>query len=66
MGISGTISTSKTQDKTLTPHSNLPAAIERSETLRKTQNPWPPADTGEDPSGKGLIGVMDDELGFVD
>lgn len=45
---------------------DLPAAIRRSECLRNTQSPWPPADTGEDPSGKGLIGVMDDELGFVD
>lgn len=45
---------------------DLPAAIRRSESLRKTQNPWPPADTGEDPSSKGLMGVMDDEMGFVD
>ena len=46
--------------------SDLPAALGRSESLRNTQSPWPPADTGEDPAGKGLIGVMDDELGFVD
>ncbi|KAM0795220.1 hypothetical protein BDR22DRAFT_894339 [Usnea florida] len=45
---------------------DLPAALGRSESLRNTQSSWPPADTGEDPSGKGLIGVMDDELGFVD
>ena len=54
------------QDSSLTSRSDLPAAIRQSESLRKTQPPWPPADTGEDPSGKGLVGVMDDELGFVD
>lgn len=66
MDISSTVSIRKVQDMQLTSCSNLPAAIRRSESLRKTQNPWPPADTGEDPSGKGLVGVMDDELGFVD
>ena len=50
----------------LTLRSDLPAAIRQSESLRTTRNPWPPQDTGEDPSGKGLVGVMDDELGFVD
>ena len=50
----------------LTSRSDLPAAIRQSESLRKSNKPWPPADTGEDPSGKGLVGVMDDELGFVD
>lgn len=50
----------------MTSRSDLPAAIRRSESLRKTQNPWPPADTEEDPCGKGLVGIMDDELGFVD
>lgn len=48
------------------PRSDLPAAIRESESLRKTQHTWPPADEGADPEGKGLIGVMDDELGFVD
>lgn len=47
-------------------HSDLPAAIQQSESQRKTPKPWPPADTGEDSSGKGLVGIMDDELGFVD
>ncbi len=47
-------------------HSDLPAALRLSESLRKTQHTWPPSNHAEDPSGKGLIGVMDDELGFVD
>ena len=66
MGILSTKSQWNAQDALLTLLSDLPAAIRRSESLRNTQSPWPPADTGEDPSGKGLIGVMDDELGFVD
>ncbi|KAK3173339.1 hypothetical protein OEA41_006668 [Lepraria neglecta] len=45
---------------------DLPAAIRQSESLRKSRNAWPPRNEREDPSGKGLIGVMDDELGFVD
>lgn len=66
MEISSTVSRCSVQGKRLTSCSDLPAAIRQSESLRKTQNPWPPADTGEDPSGKGLVGVMDDEMGFVD
>ena len=50
----------------LTLRSDLPAAIRQSESQRKTHKPWPPADTGEDSSRKGLVGIMDDELGFVD
>ena len=50
----------------LTLRSDLAAAIRQSESLRKTHKPWPPADTGDDPSAKGLVGIMDDELGFVD
>jgi len=52
----------------LTSASNLPAAILDSENLRKQekQTAWPPSNEEADPSGKGLIGIMDDELGFVD
>ena len=50
----------------LTYFSDLPAAIRQSENLRKSPTVWPPSNEREDPSGKGLIGVMDDELGFVD
>ncbi|KAK4694116.1 hypothetical protein P7C71_g3410, partial [Lecanoromycetidae sp. Uapishka_2] len=46
--------------------SDLSAALRLSESLRKSQQAWPPDNSAEDPSGKGLIGVMDDELGFVD
>ena len=46
--------------------SDLPAAIHQCESLRKKQNVWPPDNKEADPSGKGLIGIMDDELGFVD
>lgn len=34
--------------------------------LGKKQTTWPPVDRGHDPSGRGLAGVMDDEMGFVD
>ena len=50
----------------LTFRSDLPAAILQSENLRRDQKGWPPDDKQADPSGKGLLGVMDDELGFVD
>lgn len=46
--------------------SDLPAAIRESEALRKRQKDWPPANSGDDPSRRGLAGVMDDEMGFVD
>lgn len=46
--------------------SDLPAAIEEAERLREKQHVWPPDNRAADPSGRGLIGVMDDEMGFVD
>ena len=46
--------------------SDLPAAIGQSEELRKKQRAWPPSNNENDPSGRGLAGVMDDEMGFVD
>ncbi|KZF19589.1 glycosyltransferase family 1 protein [Xylona heveae TC161] len=45
---------------------NLRAAITESEELRRRQKVWPPVNSGEDPSGRGIAGVMDDEMGFVD
>ncbi|KAI9787969.1 MAG: N-acetylglucosaminyldiphosphodolichol N-acetylglucosaminyltransferase catalytic subunit alg13 [Candelina submexicana] len=45
---------------------NLPAAIKESEKLRERHKLWPPVNSGADPSGRGLAGVMDDEMGFVD
>ncbi|KAI9709218.1 MAG: hypothetical protein M1812_007741 [Candelaria pacifica] len=45
---------------------NLPLAIKQSEKLRKRHKLWPPVNSGADPSGRGLAGVMDDEMGFID
>ena len=47
-------------------HSDLPAAIRQSEMLRNTPQPWPSSNKGDDLYGKGLAGVMDEEMGFVD
>ena len=47
-------------------NSDLPAAIRESEKLREKQKAWPPSHKEHDPSGRGLAGVMDDEMGFVD
>ena len=66
MGISSTVNRHIVLVHGLKSDSDLPAAIRQSESLRKAQKIWPPADTQDDPSGKGLVGVMDDELGFVD
>lgn len=48
--------------------SDLPSTIPQSELLRQKRSAWPPLDTNlaHDPSGRGLAGVMDDEMGFVD
>ncbi|MCJ1475184.1 N-acetylglucosaminyldiphosphodolichol N-acetylglucosaminyltransferase catalytic subunit alg13 [Lambiella insularis] len=45
---------------------DLAAAVWESEILRQTQNSWPPPNSGHDPTGRGLPGIMDDEMGFVD
>ncbi|KAL9608401.1 MAG: hypothetical protein Q9167_006764 [Letrouitia subvulpina] len=45
---------------------NLPTALRQAEKLREKKNAWPPNNHRADPSGQGLAGVMDDELGFVD
>ncbi|CAL8577660.1 N-acetylglucosaminyldiphosphodolichol N-acetylglucosaminyltransferase catalytic subunit alg13 [Xanthoria parietina] len=45
---------------------NLSAALAESDVLRKTRQTWPPQHAGADPSGRGLAGVMDDEMGFYD
>ena len=46
--------------------SDLPAAIRESEVSRKRPQPWPSSNRGDDSSGQGLAGVMDEEMGFVD
>ncbi|KAI9671940.1 MAG: N-acetylglucosaminyldiphosphodolichol N-acetylglucosaminyltransferase catalytic subunit alg13 [Caeruleum heppii] len=45
---------------------DLPAAVEDAEKLRERHKSWPPVNSGADPSGRGLAGVMDDEMGFLD
>jgi len=47
----------------------LAEALEKAEGLREKKRRWPPQDdTGRLPTGrsKGLAGIMDDEMGFVD
>ena len=46
--------------------SALPEALHQADVLREKQKAWPPDDRAHDPSGRGLAGVMDDEMGFVD
>ena len=46
--------------------SALPTAVCQAELLREKQHAWPPNNKEADPSGRGLAGVMDDEMGFVD
>ncbi|KAL8873565.1 MAG: hypothetical protein Q9174_000981 [Haloplaca sp. 1 TL-2023] len=45
---------------------DLPAALQESEVLRKERQAWPPDNRKADPSGRGLAGVMDEEMGFYD
>lgn len=45
---------------------NLPTALRESEVHRKKLQAWPPNNRGADPSGRGLAGVMDEEMGFYD
>ncbi|KAI4155628.1 MAG: hypothetical protein L6R39_001195 [Caloplaca ligustica] len=45
---------------------NLPAALSESEVHRKKLKSWPPNNRGADPTGRGLAGVMDEEMGFYD
>ncbi|MCJ1352578.1 MAG: N-acetylglucosaminyldiphosphodolichol N-acetylglucosaminyltransferase catalytic subunit alg13 [Icmadophila ericetorum] len=45
---------------------DLPSALRKCEASRKKSKNWPPPNRGHDPLGKGLAGVMDDEMGFVD
>ena len=46
--------------------SALPEALQQSDYLREKRKAWPPDNKSHDPSGRGLAGVMDDEMGFVD
>ncbi|KAI9882555.1 MAG: hypothetical protein M1823_005702 [Watsoniomyces obsoletus] len=46
--------------------SDLPAAIRRVERLKQSKKGWPPMRSGEKPSRKGLVGVVDDGMAFLD
>lgn len=46
--------------------SDLAASLGELEERRNRKNVWPPDNNKVDPEGKGLQGVMEDELGFVD
>lgn len=43
---------------------NLPNVLRHVESLRQRIQDWPPRNAGGD--GRGLVGIMDDEMGFVD
>jgi len=45
---------------------NLAAAVQEAETLRRRKNEWPPVNSGDKAQQRGLAGVMDDEMGWVD
>ncbi len=45
---------------------DLPAALEAAERLKKRMKEWPPINSGADPVERGAIGVLDEEMGFVD
>ncbi|QDS67885.1 hypothetical protein FKW77_008062 [Venturia effusa] len=45
---------------------NLPAALTQAETMRKRSKEWPPVNSGVHRQAKGLAGVIDEELGFLD
>jgi len=43
---------------------DLAAALKEAEVLRQRQRSWPPPNSGE--QAKGLKGVLDEEMGFLD
>ena len=43
---------------------NLSNVLHHVESLRQRIQDWPPRNAGGD--GRGLVGIMDDEMGFVD
>lgn len=44
--------------------SDLSNVLHQVESLRQRIQEWPPRNAGGD--GRGLVGIMDDEMGFVD
>jgi hypothetical protein len=45
-------------------NSELPTALRESEKRSKARKEWKPARQGADPTGRGVVGVMDEELGY--
>jgi len=45
---------------------SLAQALKDAEVLRQRQKVWPPVNSGPHRHSRGLKGVMDDEMGFVD
>jgi beta-1,4-N-acetylglucosaminyltransferase len=66
--VTSSVSWSSCEAITLLTHflSNLAASIPEAEKLRKRNSQWPPPNSGEDSYKRGLAGVMDDEMGWVD
>ncbi|KAK5120704.1 hypothetical protein LTR85_006062 [Meristemomyces frigidus] len=46
--------------------SGLPQALQDAEKLRQRQKEWPPVNSGVHRQAKGLKGVLDEEMGFLD
>ncbi|KAK5130286.1 hypothetical protein LTR08_002246 [Meristemomyces frigidus] len=45
---------------------NLGHALQEAEKLRQRQKEWPPVNAGMQRQGKGLKGILDEEMGFLD
>lgn len=45
---------------------DLPDALARAEKLRQKRMQWPPVNAGVHREAKGLKGVLDEEMGFLD
>lgn len=46
--------------------SDLAVSISAAEKLRERKSQWPPPNSGSESYKRGLAGVMDDEMGWVD
>ena len=47
-------------------YSDLSVALRTSEKKSKARTAWQPLNTVADPTGKGVVGVIDEELGYED
>lgn len=44
----------------------LPKALQDAEQLRQRQKAWPPVNAGVQREAKGLKGILDEEMGYLD